>query len=78
MNFLTFKQYIEIREGLLLADRPPATVLSRINPFPTTDAHRRRLKPMPVKASNPFKPTLRPVTQVVPPALIPKLGRPRS
>lgn len=78
MNFLTFKQYIEIREGLLLADRPPATGLSRINPFPTTDAHRRRLKPMPVKASNPFKPTLRPIAQVVPNNLIPRLDRPRA
>ncbi len=78
MKFITFKQYVEMREGLLLPDRPPATGLSRINPFPTTDAHRRRLKPKPVKAPNPFKPTVRPVTQVVPPALIPKLGRPRS
>lgn len=78
MNVLTFKQYVEIREGLLLPDRPPAKGLTRINPFPTTDAHRRRLKPKPVKALNPFKPTVRPVAQVVPNNLIPKLNRPRT
>jgi len=78
MNFLSFKQYVEMREGLLLPDRPPAKGLTRINPFPTTDAHRRRLKPKPVKAPNPFKPTVRPVRQVVPNNLIPKLERPRS
>jgi hypothetical protein len=77
MNFLTFKRYVEMREGLLLPDRPPAKGLSRINPLPTTDAQRRRLKPKPVNAPNPFKPTVRPVRQVVPPSVIPKLGRPR-
>lgn len=78
MNFITFKQYVEMREGLLLPDRSPAKGLSRINLFPTTDAHRRRLKPKPVKAPKPFKPTVRPVTQVVPQNLIPKAGeRPR-
>jgi len=75
MNFITFKQYVEIREGLLLHDRPPAKGLSRINPFPATGAHRRRLKPKAVKAPNPSKPTVR---QIVPPVLIPKLGGPRS
>lgn len=63
-----------MREGLL-PDRPPAKGLSRINPIPTTDAHRRHLKPKPVKAPNPFKPTVRPVTQVVPQNLIPKPGQ---
>ncbi|MFO0800491.1 MAG: hypothetical protein U0804_23740 [Gemmataceae bacterium] len=63
MNFITFKQYVELREGLLLPDRPPAKGLSRIHPFPTTDAHRRRLKPKPVKVANPFTPTIRPVAK---------------
>lgn len=74
MNFLSFKQYVELREGLLLPDRPPAKGMTRINPFPTTDAQRRRLKPKPVKA-NPFPPTIRPVRQIVPNSVIPKLNR---
>jgi len=77
MSFLTFKQYVELREGLLLPDRPPAKGLIQINPFPATDAHRRRLKPKPVRVTNPFKPAVRPVRQVVPNDLIPKLNRPR-
>jgi hypothetical protein len=78
MNFTTFKQYVELREGLLLPDRPPAKGLTRINPFPTTDTHRRRLKPKPMKAPNPFQPTVHPVRQVVPNSLIPKLYPPRT
>jgi Phage integrase family len=75
MNFITFKQYVEMQEGLLLPDRTPAKGLTRINPFPTTDAQRRRLTPKPVQASNPFKPTVRPVRQIVPNSIIPKLNR---
>ncbi len=78
MNFLNFKQYVKMREGLLLPDRPPAKGLSRINPFSMTDAHRRRLKAKTVKAPDSFKPTVRPVRQVVPPSLIPKLNRPHA
>ncbi len=75
MNFPTFRQYVEMREGLLLSDRAPAKGISRINPFPTTDAHRRRFKPKPAKVANPFPPTVRPVPQVVPQNLIPKPGQ---
>jgi len=74
MSFLTFKQYVELREGLLLPDRPPAKGLSRINPFPTIASHRRRAKPKPVRVANTFPPTVRAVTQVVPQNLIPKPG----
>ena len=73
MDFLTFKQYVEMREGVLLPDRPPATGLSRINPFPTTNAHRRRLRPKPLRKPNPFPPTVRAIPEIVPPKLIPKL-----
>jgi hypothetical protein len=48
--------------------------------LPTTDAHRKRLHtPRPVKVPNPFKPvtrirpTVRPVTEIVPQKVIPKV-----
>lgn len=73
MNFISFKQYVELREGLLLPDRPPAKGVSRINPFPTTNAHRRRLKAKPAKTPNAFPPTVRRVAEIVPNKIIPKL-----
>jgi hypothetical protein len=74
MHFPTFKQYVEMREGLLLPDRPPAKGITRINPFPTTNAHRRRLKPRSPRIAPPFPPTVRAVAQVVPQHLIPQPG----
>ena len=64
---MTFREFVAMMEGLLAPDRPPATGLPRINAFPTTNAHRRRIKP------DSFPPTVRPVAEVVPPHLIPKL-----
>jgi len=51
------KEYVAMREGLLAPDRPPAKGLSRINPFPTTNAHRCRLLMTPIRppASPPTK-----------------------
>jgi hypothetical protein len=77
MKPISFKQFIEMQEGLILPDRPPAQGLSRINPFPTTNAHRRRLVSKPARKPNPFPPTVRAVAEVVPPSLIPKLFKPR-
>jgi hypothetical protein len=51
-NNIAFKLYGEMRERLIIPDRLLAKGLSRITPFPTTAAHRRRLKPKPVKAPN--------------------------
>jgi hypothetical protein len=65
---MTFREFVAMREGLLAPDRPPAKGLPRINAFPATNAHRRRLKP------NSLPPTVRPVAVVVPPHLIPKLA----
>src|SRR5262245_56348290 len=65
---MTFREFVAMQEGLLAPDRPPAKGLPRLNPFPTTNAHRRRIKP------NSFPPTVRPVAEVVPPHLIPKLA----
>jgi hypothetical protein len=38
---LTFTEYVGLREGLLLPDRPPAPGMSRTNPFPATQARLR-------------------------------------
>jgi hypothetical protein len=65
---MTFREYVAMQEGLLAPDRPPAKGLSRINTFPTTNAYRRRIK------LNSFPPTVRPMAEVVPPHLIPKLA----
>ena len=59
---LNFREFFAMKEGLLAPDRPPAKGL----PFPTTNAHRRRIK------TNSFPPTVRPVAAVVPPHMIPK------
>jgi hypothetical protein len=48
-GFMTFGQFVALREGFLLPDRPPRVGLSRINPFPTTNAQRKRLQPRLVK-----------------------------
>jgi hypothetical protein len=44
---MSFKEFVAMKVGLLLPARPPAKGLSRINPFPTTNAHRKRMKPCP-------------------------------
>jgi hypothetical protein len=65
---MTFREFVAMQEGLLAPDRPPAKGLPRLNAFPTTNVHRRRLKP------TSFPPTVRPVAEVVLPHLIPKLA----
>jgi hypothetical protein len=69
-----------LREGVLTATRPLLKGMTRLNPLPTTDTHRKRLHtPRPVKVPNPFKPvapikpTVRPVTEIVPPGVLSKL-----
>jgi hypothetical protein len=71
---LTFEEYLMLREGLPLADRPPAKGLSKINPFPTTNAHRRRLRGFGAQPAKPFPPTVRAVPEVVPQKSIPRLN----
>jgi hypothetical protein len=85
---MSFKQYAEMRdlqEGLLQPDRPLLKGMPKSNPMPTTDGHRRRLRltaartvktmqPIkPVKPFQPIKPTVRPVAEIVPQNIIPKL-----
>jgi len=80
MSIPTFAEYIAMREGVLSPTRPPLKGMTRLNPLPTTDLHRKRLHtPLPVKVPNPFKPvarikpTVRHVTEIVPQSVIPKL-----
>lgn len=61
-----------MQEGLLLPDRPPAKGSSRINPFPTTNAHRRRRHAKPVKPPMPFAATMKKMAEIVPYKMIPK------
>lgn len=73
MKFPTFAEYVAAREGVLWASRPPLTGMSRINTIPFTNARRKRMWVRTKSAPNPFAPTIRPVAQVVPQHLIPKL-----
>lgn len=70
---MSFREFLEIEEGLLLPSRPPRKGLTRINPFPTTNAHRKRLHAQPMKPPKLFPPTVRKVKEIVPNKLIPKL-----
>jgi len=73
MSLPTFIEYVAIREGLLSPTRPPRKGMLSINALPTTDANRKRLHPKPVKLPNPFKPTIRHITEIVPQKILPKL-----
>jgi hypothetical protein len=62
-------------EEFLLPDRPPRKSIPRINPFPTTDGHRRRLHVKPAKKPKPLAPTVRAVKEIGPQQIIPRLNR---
>ena len=69
-DMLTFHEYVRMQETLLM--RPPAMGLGQINPMPITNARRSHLKRQPMQKPDPFQPTLTPVPEVVPQALISK------
>lgn len=74
MKLPTFHEWLARRdEGLFLPDRPPLKGMVRINAFPTTDTHRKKLHPKPAKKPKPFAPTIRKVREIVPQRVIPKL-----
>jgi len=75
MKLPTFYEWLARRdEGLFLPDRPPAKGMIRINAFPTTDTHRKKLHAKPPKKPKPFAPTIRKVKEIVPQKTIPKIG----
>jgi hypothetical protein len=62
MERLSFRAYLRMQEKVL----PPFAVpVTKINVFPTTQARLKRTAPKPVRAPDPFQPTVRPVAQVV-------------
>jgi len=66
MEALSFREFVQMRERLL----PPfriAVPTTKISPFPATQARLKRTAPKPVKAPNPFEPTVQKVADVVPP-----------
>jgi hypothetical protein len=48
---LSFAEYVGLREGLMLPDKPPAAGMPRLNPFPATWARLR-----PTLARSPARP----------------------
>jgi hypothetical protein len=55
MPFLSFLEFLKLREGLLAADRPPAPGLSGVNVFPVTLQHLKRYWPKTVKVKGPLQ-----------------------
>jgi len=63
MEGLSFREYIQMRERVL----PPFAVpTTRINSLPVTQARLKRTATKPVKAPDPFAPTVQKVAEVVP------------
>lgn len=63
MQGLSFREYIQMQERVL----PPFAVpTTRINPLPVTQARLKRMATKPVRAPDPFAPTVLPVASVVP------------
>ena len=74
MTVFSFAEYLAAKEGVLIPDRHPLKGMTRLNPFPTTNAHRSRIRVRAGKKINPFPATIR---AVVPPWLVPKDLSPR-
>ena len=70
MQGLSFREYIEMQEKAL----PPFAVpTTRINPLPVTQGRLKRTASKPVRAPDPFEPTVQPVAQVVPAKFVAKV-----
>lgn len=70
MQGLSFREYMQLREGVL----PPFAVpTTRINPLPTTQGRLKRMATRPVRAPDPFAPTVRPVASVVPDRVVARI-----
>jgi hypothetical protein len=73
MGAMSFREYLTMREGLWLPDKKAVPGMSRINPFPATQAQLKRIRAKPTPTPKPFKPTVQPVANVVLSKMIPKL-----
>jgi hypothetical protein len=72
MGFVTFQEYLQMREGLWLADKNAVPGMGRINPFPATQSRLKTMlaKPMlakPMQTPKLPKPTFKrvPTTPLV-------------
>ncbi len=73
MALMTFIEFIIRHEGVLMADRPPAAGLPRMNTTAVGDARRANLRAKPSRPTSPLQPTVGPVAQIVPQAMVPTL-----
>ena len=48
MGFATFREYVQMREGLWLADKNAVPGMSKLNPFPATQTKLKRIAPKPL------------------------------
>jgi hypothetical protein len=61
MKYRSFREYCELREGLWLADKNAVPGMSKINPFPTTQAELKRTRAKPMKIPKPHKAIIPPI-----------------
>src|SRR5262245_14569458 len=50
-SMMTFWEYVQIREGLWLADKSAAPGMNRLNPFPVTQTRLKRIMAKPYEAT---------------------------
>ena len=70
MGFLSFRAYIQMKEKV---SPPFAVPTTKISPLPVTQGRLKRMAPKPVRAPDPFAPTVRPVATVVPEKVMAKV-----
>lgn len=70
MEEMSFRAYLQLKER---ASPPFAVPATQISPFPATQARLKRMAAKPVRAPDPFSPTVQPVAQVVPEKLVRKV-----
>jgi hypothetical protein len=81
-RLLKFSEWLALRtEGLLLPNQNAVPGMSKINPFPATQARLKGIAPKKPKAPQPFKPTVAPVGALPQPSFGPakivKVPKPR-
>ena len=54
-RMMTFSEWRALREGLWLADKNAMQGMSRLNPFPTTQAHLKKIRGKPIEPAKPTK-----------------------
>jgi hypothetical protein len=75
MALMTFIELIARHEGVLMPDRRAVKGLPRLNTTAVGDARRASLRVKPTHPSGPARPTVGPVAQAVPQAMVPTLRR---